>query len=145
MKKSTLNSKIYVTVDRLSAVFCSLCTAVFVSLAIYIVMLGKMGDDRTLAVLCRLFPSRELVSVLVLLLSLSVSGVVAMICYNFDMLSWILTADSVLKILATVFLLIFTKISVLYIPLALCIVYFLSSLLRTLCEPLEILQDDDEF
>lgn len=143
MKKITLNSTLFKTVDRISAVLSSLSTAVFVALLIYVVLLEKMGEHRTLAILCKHFPSRELMSVSVLLISLAVTGIIAMLCYNFDMLSGILVADGVLKTAGIVFLLVFTKISLLYIALSLCVIYLLVSLMRAFGEPAEALEDDE--
>ncbi len=135
MKKLTVNPSFYIINDRLAAILSTLCTAVFLSLAIYLFLLDRMGDDRTLAVLCRLFPSRELVSVFILFASLTFMGIVAMLCYNFDMLSFVLPVDGLIKIAASVFLLHFTGIWVLYIVLGMCSIYFLSSVLRIFVKP----------
>ncbi len=143
MKKITLNPTVAKVVDRVSAVLASISTAVFVALLIYVVMLERMGDHRTLATLCKLFPSRELISVSILLISLAVTGIIAMLCYNFDMLPGILIADGVFKTAGIVFLLIFTKIPLLYIALSLCIIYLLASTLRTFCVSSEVLEESE--
>lgn len=143
MKKITLNPTLAKAVDRVSAVLSSVSTAVFVALLIYVVLLEKTGNHRTFAILCKLFPSRELVSVSVLLVSLAVTGIIAMLCYNFDMLPGILVADGLLKTVGIVFLLIFTKISLLYIALFLCVIYLLSSVLRAFCVSPEVLEENE--
>lgn len=143
MKRITLNPTLAKAVDRVSAVLSAVSTAVFVALLIYVVLLEKMGNHRTLATLCRLFPSRELVSVSVLLVSLTVTGIIAMLCYNFDMLPGILVADGVFKTAGIVFLLVFTKISILYIALSLCLVYLLSSVLRAFCVSPDALEESE--
>jgi hypothetical protein len=135
LKKLTVNSSFYVINDRASAVLSTLCTIIYLSFAIYLGLLDRMGRDRTMATLCRMFPSRELTTVFVLLVSLAFMGIVAMLCYNFDMLPIILTTDALVKIAASGFFIYYTGSAVFCIALATCVLYFISSALRIFAEP----------
>lgn len=135
MNKRAVNPTLFKFLDRFTAVLSSITTTVFVSLTVILILLEQMGDNRTVAVITKMFPARSLTLVYTMLIALSVAGIIAMLCYNFDMLWGILIADGMLKTAASLFLAVIIKKPLLFTAVAACVIYLLSAVLRLLITP----------
>ncbi len=123
---------VFKAVDRISAVLTSLLTAAYLSALIFLVLSERLGHTRVLAVITRMFPSRELESVTLVLISLIVAGAVTMLSFSENKLSFLVAVNGILSVIASVFFLVYTKTVMFVIVLVVGIIYLLLGVLRAL-------------
>ncbi len=117
-------------VDRAVAVSSSILTAAYLSALIFLVMSEKFGNTRVIAIFTRMFPSRELESVALILVGLIVAGAITMWGYSDNKLAFLLPLNAALSVLSAVFFLYYTKLAVFIAVIIISAVYLVLSILR---------------
>ena len=112
MNHSNRKQLLFKSVDRITAVLSSCITAVFLSALIFLVLSEWLGHTRVIAVITRMFPSRELQSVTLLLVMMVVLGAITMWSFSDNKLSFLVVANGIMTVAAALFFLYYTALSI---------------------------------
>ena len=121
---------LFKTTDWLSSVLTSVTTAIFLSALIFLVLAERLGETTVIATLKNSFPSKELDSIMILLIALFVLGAITMWSFSDNKLSFLCVSYAVVTVIVTVFFLCFTKLYIFIFVLAVCILFLCISILR---------------
>ncbi len=129
---SFLNQKqtVFKVVDRCVAVFSCVLTSVYLSALIFVVLSQRFGNTRVIAMLTQMFPSRELESVVFILVCLIVAGAVTMWIVSDNNLSFLVPLNALLSLLSAVFFFCYTRFFIFIAVMVISLVYLLLGVWR---------------
>lgn len=121
---------VFKVVDRCVAVFSCVLTSVYLSALIFVVLSQRFGNTRVIAMLTQMFPSRELESVVFILVCLIVAGAVTMWIVSDNNLSFLVPLNALLSLLSAVFFFCYTRFFIFIAVMVISSVYLLLGVWR---------------
>lgn len=144
MKNFNRKLLLFKSIDRITAIFSSCITAVFLSALMFLVLSQWLGNTRVIAVITKMFPSRELQSVTLLLVTLVVLGAITMWSFSDNKLSFLTVANGIITVAAALFFLYYTALSIFIAVLVLNALYLALGIVRFVLLMRNFDTEDDE-